>query len=92
MRQVVFYYCWDDGATVYFQNNSTNTDIAGATRQWTWDWGDSQSDNVINNDTDAGSQSGGRIAHTFDTATETEQQFTVQLKLDSMSTANPKFK
>ena len=80
---------WDDGATVYFQNNSTNTDIAGATRQWTWDWGDSQSDNVINNDTDAGSQSGGRIAHTFDTATETEQQFTVQLKLDSMSTANP---
>ena len=35
---------------------------------------------------------GGRIAHTFDTATETEQQFTVQLKLDSMSTANPKFK
>jgi hypothetical protein len=80
---------WDDGATVYFQNNSTNTDIAGATLQWTWDWGDSQSDDVINNDTDAGSQSGGRLAHTFDTATETEQQFTVRLTLNTMSTANP---
>jgi hypothetical protein len=80
---------WDDGATVYFQNNSTNTDVAGATLQWTWDWGDSQSDDVINNDTDAGSQSGGRLAHTFDTATETEQQFTVRLTLNTMSTANP---
>ena len=80
---------WNDGTTVYFQNNSTNTNVAGATRQWTWDWGDSQSDNVINNDTDAGSQSGARISHTFDTATESEQQFTVQLKLNSMSTANP---
>ena len=80
---------WDDGATIYFQNNSTNTDIAGASIQWTWDWGDTQSDNVISNDTDAGSQSGGRIAHTFDTATETEQQFTVRLTLDTMSTADP---
>ena len=80
---------WDDGATIYFQNNSANTDIGGASRQWTWDWGDSQSDNVISNDSDAGSQSGGRIAHTFDTATESEQQFTVALKLNSMSTANP---
>lgn len=80
---------WDDGATVYFQNNSTNTDVAGATLQWTWDWGDTQSDDVISNDTDAGSQSGARIAHTFDTATESEQQFTVLLTLDTMSTANP---
>jgi hypothetical protein len=80
---------WDDGATIYFQNNSTNTDIAGATIQWTWDWGDTQSDDVIGNDTDAGSQSGARIAHTFDTATETEQQFTVRLTLDTMSTADP---
>ena len=80
---------WDEGETIYFQNNATNTDIGSASRQWTWDWGDSQSDSVISNDTDAGSQSGGRIAHTFDTATESEQQFTVLLKLDSMSTANP---
>ena len=80
---------WDDGATIYFQNNSTNTDIAGATIQWTWDWGDTQSDDVIGNDTDAGSQSGGRIAHTFDTASEAEQQFTVRLTLDTMSTADP---
>jgi len=80
---------WDDGATVYFQNNSTNTDIVGATVQWTWDWGDSQSDSVVSNDVDAGSQSGARLAHTFDTASETEQSFTVRLTLDTMSTADP---
>ena len=80
---------WDDGATIYFQNNSTNTDIDGATIQWTWDWGDSQSDDIISNDTDAGSQSGSRIAHTFDTASESEQQFTVRLTLDTMNTADP---
>ena len=80
---------WDDGATVYFQNNSTNTDIAGATIQWTWDWGDTQSDSVVSNDVDAGSQSGARLAHTFDTASETEQSFTVRLTLDTMDTADP---
>ena len=80
---------WDDGATVYFQNNSTNADIVGATVQWTWDWGDSQSDSVVSNDVDAGSQSGARLAHTFDTASETEQSFTVRLTLDTMSTADP---
>ena len=80
---------WDDGATVYFQNNATNTDISGATVQWTWNWGDGSSNNVISNDTDAGSQSGARLSHTFPTASETEQSFTVQLTLDTMSTADP---
>ena len=80
---------WDDGATVYFQNNATNTDISGATLQWTWNWGDGSSNDVISNDTDAGSQSGGRLAHTFPTASETEQSFTVQLTLNTMSTADP---
>ena len=80
---------WDDGATVYFQNNATNTDISGATLQWTWNWGDGSSNDVISNDTDAGSQSGSRLAHTFPTASETEQSFTVQLTLDTMSTADP---
>ena len=80
---------WDDGATVYFQNNTTNSDIAGATVQFTWDWGDSQSDDVISSDSATGGSGGGRLAHTFDTATETEQSFTVRLTLDTMDTADP---
>jgi hypothetical protein len=80
---------WDDGATVYFQNNTTNSDIAGATVQFTWDWGDTQSDDVISSDSATGGSGGGRLAHTFDTATETEQSFTVRLTLDTMDTADP---
>ena len=78
---------WDDGDTVYFENTTTNT--SGATVQYTWDWGDSQADDVISSDASAGGVGGGRIAHTFDTATEQEQQFTVTLTLDSHSTAQP---
>ena len=80
---------WDDGDTVYFQNNTTNSDIAGATVQFTWDWGDTQSDDVISSDSATGGSGGGRLAHTFDTATETEQSFTVRLTLDTMDTADP---
>lgn len=80
---------WDDGATVYFQNNTTNTAIAGADVQFTWDWGDSQSDSVVTSDSATGGSGGGRLAHTFDTASETEQSFTVRLTLDTMSTADP---
>ena len=79
---------WDDGSTIYFQNNSTNTDISGATVQFTWDWGDSQADSVVSADNAAGGSSGSRIAHTFDTATEQEQQFTVTLTLNTMSTCD----
>ena len=80
---------WDDGATVYFQNNTTNTNISGANVQFTWDWGDSQSDDVVSADSDTGGSSGSRIAHTFDTSTEQEVQRTVRLTLDTMSTADP---
>ena len=80
---------WDDGATIYFQNNTTNTNISGANVQFTWDWGDSQSDSVISSDSDTGGSGGGRIAHTFDTASEVEQSFTTRLTLDTMSTADP---
>ena len=80
---------WDDGATIYFANTTTNTDIDGASVQFTWDWGDTQSDDVISSNSAAGGPTGSRIAHTFDTANETEQQFTVRLTLNTMSTANP---
>jgi hypothetical protein len=80
---------WDDGATVYFQNNSTNADISDSTVQWTWDWGDSESDNVLSADNVAGGTGGARLAHTFTASTETEVSRTVRLTLDTMSTANP---
>jgi hypothetical protein len=78
---------WDDGDTVYLDNNTTN--IGGATIQYTIDWGDSQSDTVITDDTANGGSAGSRLSHTFDTATEQEQSFTVRVTLDSHSTALP---
>ena len=78
---------WDDGDTIYFQNNTTN--IGSATIQFTWDWGDSESDNVITDNTANGGTAGGRLAHTFTASTETEVQRTVRLTLDSHSTALP---
>lgn len=80
---------WDDGDTVYFENTTTHTDIAGADVQFTWSWGDSQSDTVVLSDSATGGSTGPRLAHTFDTATEEEQTFTVTLTLDDMSTCNP---
>jgi len=80
---------WDDGDTVYFQNNTTNTDIADANVQFTYDWGDSESDNVITSDSATGGSGGGRLAHTFTASTETEVTRTVTLTLDTMSTADP---
>jgi hypothetical protein len=78
---------WNDGDTIYFQNNTTN--IGSATIQFTWDWGDSESDDVITDDTANGGTAGGRLAHTFTASTETEVQRTVRLTLDSHSTALP---
>ena len=80
---------WDDGATVHVQNNTTNSDVVGATIQFTYDWGDSESDNVIASDSAAGGSGGARLAHTFTASTETEVTRTVRLTLDTMSTANP---
>lgn len=78
---------WDDGDTVYFDNTTTN--IGSANIQFTWDWGDGSSDDVITDDTAAGGTAGARIAHTFTASTETDVQRTVQLTLDSHSTALP---
>ena len=78
---------WDDGATVYFENTTTNT--SGATVQYTWDWGDSESDDVITDDGDPGGVGGGRLAHTFTASTEQEAQRTVSLTVNSHSTAQP---
>ena len=78
---------WDDGDTVYLDNNTTN--IGGATIQYTIDWGDSESDTVITDDTADGGSAGNRLAHTFTASTETDVQRTVRVTLDSHSTALP---
>ena len=49
------------GATVYLQNNTTNT---ANTNTFDVDWGDGKEDSIANN-TAAGGQSGARLAHTF---------------------------
>ena len=78
---------WDDGDTVYFENDTTN--IGGATIQYTWDWGDGSSDDVINTDSDPGGSTGSRLAHTFTASTEQERTRTVTLTLDAHNTADP---
>ena len=78
---------WDDGATVYFQNNTTN--IGSATIQFTWDWDDGSSDDVITSDSAAGGTAGARLAHTFAANTESEMTRVVRLTLDAHNTADP---
>ena len=77
---------WDDGATVYFQNNTTNT--TGSEVTYTWEWGDGSANDVVS-DSDAGGANGARIAHTFTASTEEEQRRTVRLIIDEHNTADP---
>jgi hypothetical protein len=77
---------WDDGDTIYFENGTTNT--SGATVQYTWDWGDGSSDDVVS-DSDDGGVFGSRISHTFTASTETDVTRSVSLTLDSHTTALP---
>ena len=76
----------DAGSTYYLENNTTN--IGSATIQYTIDWGDSQADTVITDDTADGGSAGGRLSHTFDQTAETERSFTTEITLDSHSTAD----
>ncbi len=75
---------WNDGDTVYFQNTTTNT--AGATVQFTWNWGDGSADDVINDNSLPGGSAGPRITHTFAASTETDVTRTVSLTLDAHDT------
>ena len=77
----------DDGTSLYFDNETTN--INDATIQFTIDWGDSTADSTITNDAFPGGSAGSRLAHTFTSSTEQEQTYTVELSLDSHSTADP---
>ena len=78
---------WDDGTTIYFENTTTN--VLTADIQFTWNWGDGASNDVITDDTASGGTSGGRIAHTFAESTEQDVSRTVRLTLDSHTTCDP---
>ena len=54
----------DTGATVYLQNNTTNT---ASTNTFDIDWGDG-TENAISSNTVAGGQGGARLAHTYTNA------------------------
>ena len=54
----------DTGATVYLQNNTTNT---ASTNTFDVDWGDG-TENTISSNTVAGGQGGARLAHTYTNA------------------------
>jgi len=78
----------DIGDTIYLDNNSTNTQ--GATIQYTIDWGDGNEE-TISSDSSAGGadNTAARLSHQFSTTAETDEAFTVELSLDSHSTAAP---
>lgn len=78
---------WDDGDTVYFENTTTNA--SSATVQFTWEWGDGSSDDVVTSNSDPGGVGGGRIAHTFTASAEEDVTRQVVLTLDSHDTADP---
>ena len=77
----------DHGDTIYLDNNSTNT--SGATVTYSVDWGDGGTSS-ISSDTVAGGadSSAARLSHQFQTTAETDEAFTVELSLDSHSSAD----
>ena len=82
---------WDDGATIYLQNNTTNT--SNSIASYSWNFGDSDgSIIVVDSDAQQGGavgNSGTRLPYTFELATEVDRTFNVSLTLNSHTTANP---
>lgn len=78
----------DHGDTIYLDNNTTNT--SGATVTYEVDWGDGSTESIAG-DVNAGGadSSAARLSHQFATTSETDEAFTVELTLDSHSTASP---
>tara|TARA_R110001592_G_scaffold185449_1_gene429447 strand:- start:2777 stop:6103 length:3327 start_codon:yes stop_codon:yes gene_type:complete len=78
----------DDGVALYLDNNTTNVNgIADASYQI--QWGDSSANSSITDNDFPGGANGARLAHTYATATETEQTFSTKLNMISHSTADP---
>lgn len=77
----------DDGTALYFENTTTN--IGGADATYTIEWGDGSANSNISQNDFPGGEAGSRLAHTFTSSTETDQEYTVKLTLDTHSTADP---
>ena len=81
---------WDDGDTIYLQNNTTNT--SNAIASYSFNFGDSDLMHVIDSDRLPGgsiNNGGSRLPYTFDTVVEEDRRFNISLTLNSHTTANP---
>jgi len=77
-----------EGNTAYMDNDTTN--IGGATVQYSMDWGDGTTPDVINSDSAAGGTTGTRLAHTWGAGTSSGTgRDTMTLTLNAHSTALP---
>ena len=90
----------DNGATVYLQNNCTNT--SGATVTYDVDWGDGTAQTISGDGTAGGSSANGgtRLAHTYNNSAGDDgstvagtgtgdTKYAIRLRLLTHSTANP---
>jgi len=77
-----------ENETLYLDNNTTN--IGSANVQYSINWGDGTSVDVVNSDSDAGGTAGSRLSHTWGEGTSSGTgRDTVTLTLNAHSTALP---
>jgi hypothetical protein len=77
-----------ENETLYLDNNTTN--IGSANVQYSINWGDGTSVDVVNGDTSAGGTAGSRLSHTWGEGTSSGTgRDTVTLTLNAHSTALP---
>ena len=77
-----------ENETLYLDNNTTN--IGSANVQYSINWGDGTSADVVNSDSDAGGTAGSRLSHTWGEGTSSGTgRDTVTLTLNAHSTALP---
>jgi hypothetical protein len=77
---------WDDGATVYLENTTTN--VTGFAVTYTIAYGDGSFDQIASN-ASPGGVGGGRTDHIFNNAPETDTVYTVTTTLNSHPAADP---
>ena len=77
---------WDDGASVFFENDTSN--VVGFAVTYTVNYGDGSSDQISSNSVPGG-VGGGRQSHTFNNAAETDTVYSVTTTLNSHPAADP---
>lgn len=77
-----------ENETLYLDNNTTN--IGSADVQYTINWGDGSTIDVVNSDSDAGGTGGARLSHTWGNGSSSGTgRDTITLTLNAHSTALP---